>query len=105
MGKRTIMLIGVILLGVIIGVSTANRQAKDPLLKEMLKQQESILAAQQRMEGKMFGDTGPVFLDGKGDPVSSASAPANNIQIQALEARIASLEDQLTGLTKSWTLF
>ena len=78
--KRVITLIGVVLIGIIIGVTVVVQQAKTPVLQEILKQQDSIPSAQKSLESRMFPPEGPVFLDKQGNPVDNDSLSVNNVQ-------------------------
>ncbi len=92
MEKRVLMLVVVVALGVALGVGIVSKQAKDPALGELLKQQALMIDAQQRMEKKLNQASGtPSAIDG--------GLSAQLLQkYQALEQRIASLESQLTAL-------
>lgn len=89
MEKRIFTLALVVVLGVVIGVGVVSRQMKDPVLRELLKQQAQMLNAQQRIETKLS----------QGEGGMDAGSPALLLQkYQALEQRIASLESQLRTL-------
>ena len=53
MEKRIFTLVLVVVLGVVIGVGVVSKQMKDPVLRELLKQQVAMLNAQQRIETKL----------------------------------------------------
>ena len=92
MEKRIFTLILVAILGVVIGVGVVSKQMKDPLLRELLKQQVEMINAQQRMEKKL-GQAAAM------PPAVDAGVFAQLSQkYQALEQRIASLESQLNSL-------
>lgn len=89
MEKRIFTLALVVVLGVVIGVGVVSKQMKDPVLRELLKQQVEMLNAQQRIETKLSQGGGGM----------DAGYPALFLQkYQALEQRIASLESQLRTL-------
>ena len=89
MEKRIFTLVLVVVLGVVIGVGVVSKQMKDPVLRELLKQQVAMLNAQQRIETKLSQERGGM------DAGSSALLLQ---KYQALEQRIASLESQLRTL-------
>src|SRR3989338_4172650 len=89
MEKRIFTLALVVVLGVVIGVGVVSKQMKDPVLRELLKQQVEMLNAQQRIETKLSQGVG----------VMDAGSSALLLQkYQALEPRIVSLESQLKAL-------
>ena len=89
MEKRIFTLILVVVLGVVIGVGVVSQQMKDPVLRELLKQQAEMLNAQQRIETK---------LSQGGGGVDTGLSALLLQKYQALEQRIASLESQLKTL-------
>jgi len=102
MGKRIFVLFLVVLLGVVFGVSIVKKRVQDPILKELLTQQASILASQQKMEERSFSNSGyePVYLDQDGNALDKDSVEGLGVKMKALEGRVAKLEDQLTSFKK-----
>lgn len=90
MEKRIITLIAVVILGVLLGVSVVSHEAKNPLLKEILKQQSAILESQSQLQKKVEG----------GQPGGFSSGQANELlqRQTALEQRVTTLETQLGSL-------
>jgi protein-disulfide isomerase len=99
--RRVLTLFVVVILGIIIGVSVLSKKVTNPALNMMVKQQNDILEAQKRIESKLFPEEKTVFLNSNGEAVSSDSPAVNNVQIKALESRVAFLEDQITFLKNS----
>lgn len=79
-----------IIIGIILGVAVVSKQAKDPLMKEMLTQQKEILGKQSSIEEKLSSSSGGVMLDTN---ISSLIE-----RQKKLEARINVLENQWKGL-------
>lgn len=90
MEKRIFTLVLVVVLGVVIGVGVVSKQMKDPVLRELLKQQREMLNAQQRIETKLS--------QGGGGADAGSSAALFLQKYQALEQRVASLESRLQTL-------
>lgn len=90
MEKRILMLTLVVVLGVVIGVGIVSRQAKDPLLRELLKRQTKMLEAQSRLEKTLAQPAAPVPAEGQVAQLAQ--------KYQALEQRIAALENQLKAV-------
>lgn len=89
MKKRIFTLTLVVIIGVLVGVAIVNKQAKAPLLREILDRQNAMLQAQNRMENNVA----------LGQNIGGASQGASLLQRQQnLETRIAVLESQLKGL-------
>ncbi len=80
-------------LAVVVGVGIASRQAKDPLLHQLAKQQRQILNTQRRIEQNLTSSQ------------KSALEVGPSVQFmqkyQALEQRVATLEAKLTTLQQA----
>ena len=81
MGNRVVTLILVAVVGVLLGLGVVMKQAKDPILHEMLKQQNEIVKVQNRIEQKLN--------------VPVANTGSNQ---QGLEQRVTVLENQMKAL-------
>lgn len=90
MEKRIFTLILVVILGVVLGVGIVSKQMKDPMLRELLKQQAQMIEVQQRMESKLGGAPAP-YAD-------SGALSQLLMKYQILEQRIAALEAQLKNV-------
>jgi len=93
MEKRIFTIILVVIIGVLVGVGIVSKQARDPLLKELIKQQTVIIRIQQRIERKIASK----------EVAAQASHEDNRLdqtlqKQQALEERIAALESQIKGM-------
>ncbi|HBR14087.1 MAG TPA: hypothetical protein DD723_00890 [Candidatus Omnitrophica bacterium] len=95
MGRRIFTLVFVAALGILLGVGIVSKQARDPLVKELIEQQTLILQGQKRLEQK---------LEEKGLP-ARGEGDVNVAQLllrqQVLEGRIAVLESQWKDLEKA----
>jgi protein-disulfide isomerase len=87
-GKLSLLII----LGVVVGLAVISNQAKNPLLKEMLKQQEESLRIQREIEKKLSSS------DPSGQGLPGLPGGGQFGQAQALEQRVAMLELQLRSL-------
>lgn len=88
--KKIINLGLVVILGILVGAVIVSTQARDPLLKEMLRQQAESLKIQRQIEKKLSSAeqlTAPAALTG-----------GQLGQAQVLEQRVAALESQLRNL-------
>lgn len=88
--KKIINLGLVAILGILVGVAIVSTQARDPLLKEMLRQQAESLKIQRQIEKKLSSAQEPT--------VPAALTGGQLGQDQALEQRVAALESQLRNL-------
>ncbi|MBI5415918.1 MAG: thioredoxin domain-containing protein [Candidatus Omnitrophica bacterium] len=75
------------ILAVVISVGIVSKQAKDPMLRQLLKQQADILGAQQRVEKHLTASQQPSFEIGPSAQFMQ--------KYQTLEQRVAALEAQL----------
>lgn len=89
MEKRIFTLILVVVLGVVIGVGVVSKQMKDPLLRQLLKQQVEMINAQQRMEKHLTDNPAPFEIGPSAQFMQ---------KYQVLEQRLAALESQLKNL-------
>src|SRR3989338_5102954 len=87
----TLVLTGV--LAVVISVGIVSKQAKDPMLRALLKQQADILSAQQRMEKHLTTGQQPPFEVGPSAQFMQ--------KYQTLEQRVAAMEAKLTALQQA----
>ena len=87
MTNRLLTLLLVVLIGILAGVGIVLKKSSEPLLKEMLRKQGDIVTAQGRIEQKLSMGAG-----------AGASGPVTQVQVAALEMRIAAMENQLKGL-------
>ena len=87
----TLVLTGV--LAVVISVGIVSKQAKDPMLRQLLKQQADILGAQQRMEKNLTAGQQPSFEIGPSAQFMQ--------KYQTLEQRVAAMEAKLTALQQA----
>jgi protein-disulfide isomerase len=92
MQKKIITLILVVTIGVLVGVTVVKKQAREPLLRGILKSQQIILQTQSRIEKKLDGEKGNVFSGGSSQVMQ---------KISGLEKRLAALEVQLKDLKKA----
>ncbi|MBI5149721.1 MAG: thioredoxin domain-containing protein [Candidatus Omnitrophica bacterium] len=74
-------------LAVVVSVGIVSKQTKDPLLRNLLKQQADILGAQQRLEKHLTTGQQPSFEIGPSAQFMQ--------KYQTLEQRVAALEAQL----------
>ena len=81
----------VVLVGVLAGVGIVTKQARDPLLRELIQKQNQILANLSKLE-QGLGSGQNVLASGGPQVVSLLQAQ------QSLEARIIALETQLKGI-------
>lgn len=85
MENKAINIALVTILGVVLGVGIVTQQSKQPMIRELLIQQKTILDGQNRIENKIgFG--------------SGADSSQLKDRIGALETKVARLEGQLAGL-------
>jgi protein-disulfide isomerase len=87
----TLVLTGV--LAVVISVGIVSKQAKDPMLRQLLKQQADILSAQQRVEKHLTTNQQAPFEVGPSAQFMQ--------KYQTLEQRVAALEAKLTALQQA----
>src|SRR3989338_4353396 len=91
MQKRIFTLILVVIIGIFAGVSIVKKQAREPLLRELLKGQNIILQAQRKLEKQIMS----------GENMADAPAPQNSDvsrRLQDIEGRLAILESSWNGL-------
>ena len=92
MQNRFVTLSLVAVIAIILGIGIVSKQSRDPLLKEILKQQSEMLDTQDEIAKKL--DTGK-------DSGSNLGMSATLFEVlrkqQALEQRIAKLESQAAG--------
>lgn len=93
MGNRIFTLVLTGILAVVISVGILSRQAKDPILRELLKRQADILGAQQRIEKHLTTGQQPPFEVGPSAQFMQ--------KYQTLEQRVAALEAKLTALQQA----
>ena len=89
MEKRIFTLILVVIIGVLVGVGVVTKQAKDPLLRELLSRQNAMLQAQSRIEKSLTSPGGA-----RGDQISGLVQKQQDLEtrLAALETKIKSLE-------------
>ena len=88
MQKRIFTLILVVIIGILTGVAVVKKQARDPLLREILNRQQKILQGQARVERK---------IENQGD-VGEMGDSSMAQRLQKLENRIVVLETQIKAL-------
>jgi len=93
MEKRIFTIILVVTVGVLVGVAVVKKQAREPLLRELLKRQNIMLGNQGRMEIKLT--QGPGI--GGSDNIQIAALVQKQVN---LESRIAAIESQLKDIQK-----
>ena len=90
MQKKIFTLILVVTIGVLVGVAVVKKQAREPLLREILQRQQTLLQTQTRIERRMDTEEDEDNIIGTED--------SRIIQkLQGLENRLAALEVQLKG--------
>jgi protein-disulfide isomerase len=87
MQNRPITLFIVVVIGIVLGVAVVNKQAKDPVMRELMEQQKTILKSHQDLEKKLGGD-------GSGE---------TNLASIALKEK--DLENRLTVMESEWRGF
>lgn len=89
MGKRIFILVLVVAVGVLLGLNIVSKQARDPLLRELLNRQAAILQTQKNIEKALASkhEAGSPAVDG-------------SQRQKTLEDRIAALESKLEGLSR-----
>ncbi|OGX34432.1 MAG: hypothetical protein A3C36_03310 [Omnitrophica WOR_2 bacterium RIFCSPHIGHO2_02_FULL_52_10] len=94
MERRIFTMILVVLVGVLVGVGIVSKQARDPLLRQIVQNQNDIIEWQNEIEDQIVPAQG---LGAAGSPQI-----ASLIQTQQnLEARIAALETKLNTLQQA----
>jgi protein-disulfide isomerase len=88
MQKRILTLILVVIIGILAGVGIVRKQAREPLLRELLKGQDIILQAQRRLEAKLGSSEG------------ATGSPA--LQDTAIAQRLQDAENRLSVLEANW---
>jgi protein-disulfide isomerase len=89
MGKRIFILVLVVAVGVLLGLNIVAKQARDPLLRELLNRQTAILQTQKNIEKALASQ------QGAGSPAVEGSQ-----RQKTLEDRVAALESKLEGLSR-----
>lgn len=90
MGKRIFILVLAVAVGVLLGLNIVSKQARDPLLRELLNRQAAILQTQKNIEKALASK------HEAGSPVVDGSQ-----RQKTLEDRIAALESKLESLNKA----
>ena len=94
MNNKIFTLVLVVIVGILVGLGVVTKQSRDPMLRELLKQQEAMLKTQKSIENKLTsaGSTGIKQFQGNTD--------LTNIfrKQQTLEQRITALESQFKSL-------
>lgn len=88
MQKKIFTLILVVTIGVLVGVAVVKKQAREPLLREILQRQQVLLQAQTRVERKISS----------GEALVGAEDLVSTKKLKILEGRIVSLENQIKSL-------
>jgi protein-disulfide isomerase len=91
MEKRVFLMILVVIIGVLLGVSIVTKQAREPLLREIIQRQGTMFEIQNRIERGLNSRQGFV---GSGDTQVAALLQKQ----QELEARVTTLEATLQGV-------
>ncbi|MBN1870109.1 MAG: thioredoxin domain-containing protein [Candidatus Omnitrophica bacterium] len=87
MQKSIFTLVLVVIIGILLGVAVVKKQAREPLLREILVGQQILLQNQMKMEKR---------LDREGLAEGGGFRVVQNLQ--ELETRITTLESQIKGL-------
>jgi len=87
MEKKIFTMVVVVAIGVLVGVTIVTKQAREPLLRELLKRQNTMLQAQNRIEKNL---TSPAAGDNRIGALLQKQ--------QVLEARLTALETKIKGL-------
>ena len=87
MEKRIFTMIVVAALAVALGIGIVSKQAREPILREMLKQQAALSQSMARVEQKL-----------NQKPAVPQMAALDSAQIKALETRITTLEMQMKAI-------
>ncbi len=88
MQKRIFTLILVVVIGIFAGVSIVKKQAREPVLRELLKNQNIILQAQRRLEKKLTS----------GEDITGALV----LQDSTAARRLENIEKRLSALEADW---
>lgn len=94
MGKRIFTLVLVVVVGVLAGVGIVAKQAREPLMRELLRQQATLIQSQRRIE-KMI--TSEIESEENFDEAGGDRIPAVLQRQRDLEARVETLEAQMKG--------
>lgn len=93
MQNRLFPLLLATIVGIVLGVAIINKQTKDPVLKELLSQQKSLISSQKALESK---------LGSGGAEGGLASVIQNQKQ---LESRLTALEGEWRGFKIAFQKF
>ena len=90
MEKRIFTLVLVVAVGILVGVGIVTKQAREPMLRELLNRQHAMIQAQSRMEKKLT----PNGRAGSNQVGNLLQKQQNfETRLVALETKIKSLED------------
>lgn len=88
MQKRIFTLILVAIVGILAGLAVVKKQVREPLLREIIRNQRVLLQSQAKIEKKINEEN--AIVEAKDSPTM--------VKLQDLETRLAALETQVKGL-------
>ncbi|MDO8581241.1 MAG: thioredoxin domain-containing protein [Candidatus Omnitrophota bacterium] len=94
MDKKVIPILLVVVVGIVLGVGITTKQARDPLLREILKQQSTILNSQKKVEGVLSVDGG---AEGSDASLLLKKQAELEQRVAAIETEFKALKDILKG--------
>jgi protein-disulfide isomerase len=94
MDRKFIPIVLVVVVGIVLGVGITTKQARDPLLREILKQQSTIMNSQKKVEGVLSVDGG---AEGSDASLLLKKQAELEQRVAAIETEFKALKDILKG--------